>query len=134
MKRDDIEDYRGNVLGIFRFPAYKTKTKKDLESKLVSVATDNLIKIWDTNNSKCDLTISGHTSWVRHMAMLPDGRIVSASDDKTLKIWNIDTHNEKLKSCDLTLTGHTYYIFGVVVLSDGRIVSCSHDHTIKIWI
>ena len=33
-------------------------------------------------------TLEGHTDWVRTLQVLPDGRIVSGSDDKTIKIWS----------------------------------------------
>jgi WD40 repeat protein len=36
---------------------------------------------------KCDITFTGHTDWIRCVAILPDGRIVSGSDDQTIKIW-----------------------------------------------
>ena len=36
------------------------------------------------------------------LAILPDGRIVSGSDDKSIKIWNSVTG-----ICDKTLVGHT---------------------------
>ncbi|MCP5352246.1 MAG: hypothetical protein H6926_03530 [Chromatiales bacterium] len=32
-------------------------------------------------------TLEGHSDWVRAVAALPDGRLVSASDDQTLRIW-----------------------------------------------
>ena len=62
------------------------------------------------------------------MALLPDGKIVSASRDRTLKIWDINNYR-----CIRTLEGHENYIYTVIVLPDGNIVSGSHDNTIKIW-
>jgi WD40 repeat protein len=33
-------------------------------------------------------TLVGHTGWVQTLRVLPDGRIVSGSGDKTIKIWD----------------------------------------------
>ena len=55
--------------------------------------------------------------------------IISCSDDKTIRIWDLKTGNE-LK----TLTGHTASINGVILSHDGNnIISCSDDKTIRIW-
>ncbi len=34
-------------------------------------------------------SIKGHTNFVFSLAVLPDGSLISSSDDKTIKIWNI---------------------------------------------
>ncbi len=36
------------------------------------------------------------------MAVLPDGRIVSGSGDKTLRVWNVTSGK-----CEMVLEGHT---------------------------
>ena len=54
-----------------------------------------------------------------------DGRIISASEDKTLKIWQ---RGELIS----TLTGHTEGVRTVAITSDNKIVSGSRDRTIKI--
>ncbi|MFN7769521.1 MAG: hypothetical protein ACK5UC_20165 [Planctomycetaceae bacterium] len=75
-------------------------------------------------------TFRGHTGPVFSVAYSPDGkRIVSGSDDKTLKVWDAVTGQETL-----TLTGHTNRVFSVAYSPDGkRIVSGSYDKTLKVW-
>ena len=60
----------------------------------------------------------------------PDGkRIVSASRDKTVKVWDAESGQETL-----TLKGHTDGVLSVGFSPDGkRIVSGSHDKTVKVW-
>ena len=53
---------------------------------------------------------------------------MSGSDDKTIKIWNIET-----RACIQTLTGHTRSVTDLLELKNGNIVSGSEDGTIKIW-
>jgi WD40 repeat protein len=67
---------------------------------------------------------------VNSVAYSPDGtRIVSGSNDETLKIWDAASGAELL-----TLSGHTSYVNAVAYSPDGaRIVSGSADNTPKVW-
>ena len=69
--------------------------------------------------------------------MFPDGRrVVSASYDNTLKVWDMATGE-----CVATLVGHSEivrcgvrWVHGVAVFPDGRrVVSASDDNTLKVW-
>ncbi|MCH2245477.1 MAG: hypothetical protein MK111_12675 [Crocosphaera sp.] len=64
------------------------------------------------------------------MSVTPDGlKAVSASDDKTLKLWDLATGQELL-----TLTGHNDWVTAVSVTPDGlKAVSASYDNTLKLW-
>ena len=78
----------------------------------------------------CGLMLGGNHSGVQAVAIAPDGkRAISASYDKTLKIWDTDTGIELR-----TLTGHTGPVRGVAIAPDGnRAISASDDNTLKIW-
>jgi WD40 repeat protein len=56
-------------------------------------------------------------------------RAVSASYDKTLKVWDLDT------GCALrTMNGHSSAAYDVAVTPDGkRAVSASGDTTLRVW-
>jgi WD40 repeat protein len=84
----------------------------------------------DDDWSACLQTFEGHTGAVRSVAFSADGsRLVSASEDCTIKIW--DTYNDK---CILTLEGHIYHVTSAILTNnDKHVVSSSIDRTIRIW-
>ena len=64
------------------------------------------------------------------VAVTPDGqRAVSASADKTLKVWDVGSGRELR-----TLSGHSSEVRAVAVTPDGQhAVSASEDTTLKVW-
>jgi hypothetical protein len=75
-------------------------------------------------------TLSGHSWGLSGVAVSGDGRrAVSASDDSTLKVWDLETGRELR-----TLAGHSGPVLGVALTEDGRrAVSASSDKTLKVW-
>ena len=76
------------------------------------------------------VTLKGHSGLVYSVSFSPDGkRIVSGSNDRTLKVWDAQTGQETL-----TLKGHSRSVNCVSFSPDGkRIVSGSFDKTLKVW-
>jgi hypothetical protein len=75
-------------------------------------------------------TLKGHANWVWAVAITPDGKLaVSASDDRTLKVWDLKSGQEIR-----TLQGHDDLVNAVAITPDGKLaVSASDDSMLKVW-
>lgn len=70
----------------------------------------------------------GHTKKVVCCIALPNGRIVSGSNDCTLRVWNVASC-----ICLRVINGHTDAVTCLALLPDGRIVSGSNDKALRVW-
>ncbi|KAE9390029.1 WD40 repeat-like protein, partial [Gymnopus androsaceus JB14] len=75
--------------------------------------------------------LEGHDDCVRAVTFSPDGtKIVSGSNDKTIRIWNATTSAQ----IGDPIEGHDDWVYSVAFSPDGtRIVSGSHDKILRIW-
>ena len=75
-------------------------------------------------------TFSGHKSGVLSAAFDASGaHIVSASDDKTVKLWSVASG-----ACVQTFSGHQGRVLSAAFDASGAyIVSASHDGTVRTW-
>src|SRR5207244_413766 len=85
--------------------------------------------LWTLYNSN-QATFRGHTHYVASVGWSPDGkRILSGSEDRTLKVCDADKGQELL-----SLKGHTFFVNSVAWSPDGkRILSGCEDTTLKVW-
>ncbi|KAF2259255.1 hypothetical protein CC78DRAFT_621216 [Lojkania enalia] len=114
-------------------------------ARLASASGDSTVKIWDASSGECLSTLEGHSSsvsgeclstleghssWVYSVAFSHNSaRLASASDDRTLKIWDLSSGE-----CLSTLEGHSSWVYSVTFSNNSaRLASASDDGTVKIW-
>ncbi|MBD2492862.1 WD40 repeat domain-containing protein [Nostoc sp. FACHB-280] len=102
------------------------KSKQQTITPWLCPLTANLISA----DSSLLRTLTGHTASVNVVAITPDGKqVISASSDKTIKVWNLAKGKELV-----TLTGHKGGVTAIAVTPDGKqVISGSFDQTLKVW-
>jgi WD40 repeat protein len=122
-------------------------TARDLNQRLPSaeVALTELYKVRGKPSTSvsgparsplwaCYATLTGHNGLfanINAVAIAPDSRrIASASDDKTVRLWNLQTGEEQG-----TLSGHTHFVKSVAFHphDSSQLVSGGRDRTIQLW-
>ena len=80
-------------------------------------AEGGVVRLWDARTGAEAARLEGHTSRVTALAVLPDGRLASGSDDRTIRPWDLKIGKEL---CRLEIDA------GVLCLAahfDGRLVA-----------
>lgn len=80
-------------------------------------------------------TFTGHTKGVNAIKFFPNSGhlLLSASNDKTVKIWNMSASNGGYK-CLRTFAGHSEGVRGIDFNYDGsKFMTCSYDKYVKYW-
>jgi WD40 repeat protein/tRNA A-37 threonylcarbamoyl transferase component Bud32 len=94
-----------------------------------SVGSEPSVRLWETSTGKPLGILRGHQSSVESISISPDGkRIASASQDGTLRIWDL-ANNENRQ-----LPGHEGGTQWVSFSPDGRmLVSAGADKAVRLW-
>ncbi|QFZ25474.1 hypothetical protein EJF18_10570 [Clavispora lusitaniae] len=92
---------------------------------VLTCSADRTIRRWHRGTQVA--TYTGHTDVVRRLALLPGGRFVSASNDGSLKVWDMESGHVLH-----TLSGHASFVYDVAVTPHG-LVSSGEDRTVCLW-
>ncbi|OJA15460.1 hypothetical protein AZE42_02200 [Rhizopogon vesiculosus] len=108
-----------------------------VEGGLVSASLDRTVKHWHISemgvgHGECRKTLQGHKDCVLATSVLQVGReqrIVSASRDGTVRMWDLKTG-----MVQFVIQGHKNTVTTVDLSKDGRLLaSGSGDHEVRIW-
>ena len=128
-----IQGYTSSTRTALFIPNLKTAEGLPL---IVSGGDNHQIQVWKNQAAPAAkplrplATLSGHQGRIWQLAYHPETKILaSASDDQTVRLWNIATQD-----CLGVLTGHTYWVRTLSFAPSGLLLaSAGDDETIRLW-
>ncbi|MGP4022322.1 nSTAND1 domain-containing NTPase [Actinomadura sp. 3N407] len=118
----------GTELGVFRGHGDNVRSAAFSPdgARLASGSDDRTVRFWDTERAAEITVLRGHGRAVVAVDWSADGRLASASYDRTARIW--------ADGGPLVLRGHTDEVWDVAWSPDGgRVATASSDRTVRIW-
>ncbi|XP_040857611.1 WD repeat and SOCS box-containing protein 1 isoform X2 [Ochotona curzoniae] len=99
---------------------------------LATGLSNGRIKIWDVYTGKLLLNLVDHTEVVRDLTFAPDGSLilVSASRDKTLRVWDLKDDGNMMK----VLRGHQNWVYSCAFSPDSSMLcSVGASKAVFLW-
>lgn len=95
----------------------------------IVAAANELLTIWDRHTHEQLHHLQAHDSFITRIQGVGTHSVISASNDGTLKLWDLPTGENTL-----LLRGHYTRVSDVAVTSDGQMaVSVGWDQTLRLW-
>ena len=83
-------------------------------TRVVTGAGDNRVRIWDTASGECLQVLHGHVGMLLSVAFSPDGtRVVTGAGDNRVRIWDVASGE-----CLQVLHGHSSDVYSVAFSPD----------------
>jgi len=120
----------GACLGTLLWPADSASTCAWAANAahVVTASHRHCVKVWNGANGRMERILAGHTGPVLDCKFSPQGSLLSASADGTLRLWDPargellswQGHNGPVRACDFSPDGNW-------------IVSAGHDRSLRLW-
>ena len=103
---------------------------KELEDGTVAagLGSGDVLILEVGNEIKQKSVLKGHQKCVNVIIELDNHKLVTASDEKNMILWNVNDPDAKY-----FIEGHTENVTGLTHLSGNKFASVSKDNTLKIW-
>lgn len=102
------------------------------DNRIISGGKDAMLRVWELATEKCLTEIPAHNYAIYSIQAVNEGKtIVTASRDKTIKVWSPDLQFQQ--RLDLKTQGHKHSVNKIRVLDSNHFVSVSDDKKIIIW-
>ncbi|EJU01348.1 WD40 repeat-like protein [Dacryopinax primogenitus] len=99
---------------------------------VISGSKDPFMKLYDASTGTCLETVKGHHDLVRSLAVNRTmNRVISASYDKSVKVWDVDAEGKELKLVRDFPDVHDSQIFDVAC-DVSRIATASYSHVVTV--
>jgi len=124
---NEIANWKGHTSG--------TNCSLLLSDHLITGGKDAHINVWDTNNLNLLQSIPAHNYAVYDLLFFPLHQlVVSASFDKTIKIWKWQKNRLQLmQRLERKHGGHTHVVNRLVKINDHQFASVGDDRRIIVW-
>ena len=103
----------------------------DKTEQFVTGGKDGHLRVW-TSDWQMVKEIPAHNYMIYDLLQLNEGQVVSASRDKSLKVWNVDEWSV-IQKLDLKTKGHRHSVNKVISIENGLFATSSDDARILIW-
>ena len=98
------------------------------EHRIISSGEDKLIRVFDLDTGKDQFTLEGHNEYVLQLHVLESAsQLISASYDRTIKIWNLITKEE------IRLIKQDRSLFDIAVNVDAGCIASTSSNEINVW-
>lgn len=88
-----------------------------------------VIRIWDLKDGRVEAELDGHQGWISGLAFLSEDRLLSSSQDQSLRIWDVPS-----RSVLRVLRGHAKEIWSFALGPNGDLLlSGSKDGEVRRW-
>ncbi|KAK7536743.1 polyubiquitin binding protein-like protein [Phyllosticta citribraziliensis] len=95
-------------------------------AQFASAGNDGIIRLWTIEGTQV-AELHGHENFIYSLAALPNGELVSSSEDRTIRIWRGD-------ECVQTITHPAISVWSVAVCAvNGDIVSGASDRIVRVF-